>query len=539
MIKRFSAIVLSATVFFSHEADASKPFVISQGDEWIPIDYRRDIEPGSALDFSVMGFLDAPAGKHGWLKNVQGHFEFEGQPGVRQKFYGVNLVGTSNFPDHKLADALVERFVRFGYNSIRIHHHDRHVVEGSADGFTTNPENMDRLDYFAASAIRRGLYLTTDLYCSRPVTWRQIGVEDKDGFVDMQLYKVLCAVHEPAFENWKAYASAFLLHENAYTGRRYIDEPAMPMVALINEGSIFNAWDNGIRDDPRVVAAWRQWLSGKRKKDPSFAPGLDCENIPTKYYEPNRPVYPVLAQWAGDLERKLFSRMKAYVRSIGCKALLTNDNNGMHCAALQLASGEYDYVDDHVYVDHPSFPEKSWRLPSCCRNVNHLLGSGSISPGHKAYTRILGKPFTLTEWNFAAPGRFRGMGGLMVGALGAMQDWDGIWRFAYAHSREKIHNRDNREPSYFDLASDPLAQASERAAICLFLRGDVKPLAGGVALSLSPESPKGGASLGRRPELGGCFVEYACGNVSFCRCRQRDESRPQRGGGFAEGKETD
>ena len=51
MIKRFSAIVLSATVFFSHEADASKPFVISQGDEWIPIDYRRDIDPGSALDF--------------------------------------------------------------------------------------------------------------------------------------------------------------------------------------------------------------------------------------------------------------------------------------------------------------------------------------------------------------------------------------------------------------------------------------------------------------------------------------------------------
>jgi hypothetical protein len=30
------------------------------GAEWIPLAYRKEIEAGSALDFSCMGFTDAP-----------------------------------------------------------------------------------------------------------------------------------------------------------------------------------------------------------------------------------------------------------------------------------------------------------------------------------------------------------------------------------------------------------------------------------------------------------------------------------------------
>ena len=38
---------------------------IAPGPDWVPIDYRKGVEPGSALDFSVFGLADAPAGKHG------------------------------------------------------------------------------------------------------------------------------------------------------------------------------------------------------------------------------------------------------------------------------------------------------------------------------------------------------------------------------------------------------------------------------------------------------------------------------------------
>ena len=49
-------------------AKSDLPLVIEPGDDWIPIKYRREIEPGSALDFSGMGFTDAPAGKYGWMR---------------------------------------------------------------------------------------------------------------------------------------------------------------------------------------------------------------------------------------------------------------------------------------------------------------------------------------------------------------------------------------------------------------------------------------------------------------------------------------
>ncbi len=97
----------------------SKPLDITAGDDWVRLDYRKDIVPGSALDLSGQGLQDAPAGKHGWIKSVGGHFEFEKLPGVEQRFYGVNLCFTANYPDHEMADRLVGRFVRLGYNSIR------------------------------------------------------------------------------------------------------------------------------------------------------------------------------------------------------------------------------------------------------------------------------------------------------------------------------------------------------------------------------------------------------------------------------------
>ena len=481
--------VVSFSVFLSCagglKAAFQRPYVISRGAEWVPLDYRRDIVEGSALDFSQMGFTDAPAGKHGWLRNVGGHFEFENLPGRPQRFYGVNFCGTANFPDHALAETLVTRLKRLGYNALRLHHHDAGTVAGSADGLTLNAEQMDRFDYLVAAAMREGLYVTTDLYVSRRVKWRDIGI-DRDGAVDNQHFKALCAVYEPAYANWAAYARNFLLHENKYTGRRYADDPAMPLISLVNEGGFFMGWNRGVKDDPRIVSSWSAWLAERRRDDPGFAKGMGGDKLPDSFW--NAKAQPIVVQWMGELEAKMSARMKAHLRSLGAKALITNDNCGPHNAALQRASAAYDYIDDHFYVDHPDFPEKRWTLPSRCANENPLLGGKPLAPSTQAYSRMLDKPFTITEWNFSGPGRYRGIGGILTGAMAALQDWDGLWRFAYSHSRDKLGDADVRSPTYFDLAADPLAQAGERACLCLFMRGDLKPLADGVALWDTSES---------------------------------------------------
>ena len=480
-----------------------KPYLVAAGKDWIPVDYRRDIEKGSALDFSQMGFTDAPAGKYGWLKNAGGHFEFEGLPGKPRRFYGVNLCGTANYPDRALADALVSRFKRLGYNSIRIHHHDAASVEGSADSLTLNPGKMEKLDYLLAAAIREGLYITTDIFVSRSrfVKWRHIGI-DKDGCIDIQLFKALCAVYEPAFQNWATYAKNFLLHRNRYTGRRYVDEPAMPLISLVNEGGLFMGWGRGVREDPRVLASWKDWLTGKRAVDPSFAPGMSVDALPKGYW--SGASRPFLEKWAGELEVKMVARMKAYLRELGCRALITNDNCGPHYTARNGMAADYDYIDDHFYVDHPRFLDKRWQLPSRCPNVNPLLGEGVIMPVGYDFPRVDGKPFTITEWNFSGPGRYRGVGGILTGATAALRDFDGLWRFAYSHSRDNLGDSDVKSPAYFDLAGDPLSQASDMASILLFLRGDM-PV--GADSSLCIDRKRGAFTIDTARTCGGFVPE--------------------------------
>jgi hypothetical protein len=75
------------------------------------------------------------------------------------------------------------------------------------------------------------------------------------------------------------------------------------------------------------------------------------------------------------------------------------------------------------------------------------------------------------------------VGGILTGALGAFQGWGGIWRFAYAHSDNSLVNAAPMD--YFNLVSDPLSQAADRASLCLFLRGDLESAPHSVCLAMT------------------------------------------------------
>ena len=74
----------------AREADAASapPTVITAGPEWIPLRPELEIEPGSALDFSGMGFVDAPAGKHGpVIARADGQFAFTDSPDTPRRLW--------------------------------------------------------------------------------------------------------------------------------------------------------------------------------------------------------------------------------------------------------------------------------------------------------------------------------------------------------------------------------------------------------------------------------------------------------------------
>lgn len=471
------------------------PVRIVAGKDWIPLPLELDILPGSALDFSALGLQDAPAGKHGWVKaKADGTFFFEREPNKPARFYGVNFCFSAHYITHDQSDRLSERLARLGYNAVRLHHYEGELTEPGPDRTRLNAQKLDQLDYLVAACIRRGIYLTTDLFVSRPVDVTQFLPDRESTRRDaMNCFKVLAALNPAAYENWKTFVRNLLGHVNPYTKRAWKDEPGLAWLALINEGNLGN-YVSLAKDIPDYRVAWNRWLTERYRDRAALAAAwkaaLKAGEDPTQGTVAldgsvhsqdlrGRDLVLFLAQ----VERDFLGRATAFLREeLGAQALVTNMNGWTNHATSQQVRSAMDYVDDHFYVDHPRFLEQSWRLPSRCPNTSPVAG-GASGGRHLAFTRLCDKPFTVTEYNYSGPGRYRGVGGILTGALGAIQGWDAIWRFAYSHSRDNLFQPGRLD--YFNMATDPLSQAAERASLCLFLRGDMREAPHSVSIAMT------------------------------------------------------
>lgn len=404
------------------------PVKVAAGGDWVPMRPSSAVQPGSALDFSSVCGIDAPAGKYGRVVVRNGHFEFLDRFGVAQRFYGVNLCFGANYGQSRQeADVFAKRLARLGYNAVRLHHHDGILAGGAKDGTKINPKSMAELDALVAALFENGIYVTTDLYVSRSVPYREGGI-DRDGAFEMGEFKDAVRTNDAAMANLARFTKEWLTHVNPHTGRRWADEPGIVGISLVNE----NCPDNGCRLSPDEIKAMKA------------------------------------------AEDAFFAHMKWVVRDeIGSKILLTDLNGYSMNPAWKSCRVNFDYVDMHFYVDHPRFLEKSWRLPSSCPNTNPLCGKEPRAVGQAERCRLGDRPFTITEWNFAAPGKFRCVGGVVTGAWAAKCGWDGLWRFAWSHDIVGVKTPEKKAMGYFDMSGDPLLLASERATMCLFLRRDL------------------------------------------------------------------
>ena len=94
------------------------------------------------------------------------------------------------------------------------------------------------------------------------------------------------------------------------------------------------------------------------------------------------------------------------------------------------------------------------------------------------------RPFTVTEYNHAAPNDYQAEGIPMIASFAAAQDWDGIFLFAYRHSGD--WNRDHVR-SFFDIAANPVKMAQMAAGALMFRRGDIPALPASVVTALPPD----------------------------------------------------
>lgn len=470
-------ITLPGTVTLEREA----PLILRAGADWIPLDLKLDIAPKSALDFSFLN--DAPAGKYGRvIVRLDKHFGFANRK-EPVRFWGVNLCFTANYLTHEESDRLAERLARIGYNTVRIHHYEGDLIDQNApNSLTFRADQLDKLDYLIAALKKWGIYIKTDLYVSRPVRADEMGVS-----TGLEDFKAALLVSPKAMENWKAFTKNLLTHVNPYTRLAYKDDPAIAFLSVVNEpnATTYIGRLSGTLGD-LFQAEWQTFLKNRyitedRLRTAWGDTGATFTSPLPKSFENNQRGSDAGAFFT-TLHMKAFRTMREWIRvDLDCQTLLTDLNGWAETPAFMAARTQLDWVDNHFYWDHPRFLERDWSLPSAGSvDGRSALTEGGAGPNSFAMTRLLDRPFSYSEFNYSNPNRYRVEGGLLMGAASALQDWDAIWRFAYSHAHDSVIAP--APLNYFDMASDPAGQASERAALLLFLRRDLTPAPASLAL---------------------------------------------------------
>jgi len=133
---------------------------------------------------------------------------------------------------------------------------------------------------------------------------------------------------------------------------------------------------------------------------------------------------------------------------------------------------QFNFIDGHSYWDHPIFHNRDWDSKDWTIQNNSMVNSFSNSIDDLAQQRVIGMPFTVSEFQSAKPNHFSAEAPLMIAAYAGLQDWDAIYFFAYGANRRGNWD-DNYFSDYFETNNIPSTMVNMAVAANLFRRGDV------------------------------------------------------------------
>jgi hypothetical protein len=173
-----------------------------------------------------------------------GHFAVQGRS---LRFFGTNCAADGAFPAKTKAWFIAGRLRKFGFNLIRFHHLDNpwsqeSLFEWGQDTRHLNPVTLDRLENFIAELKKNGVYANINLHVGRTFN-KKDGVPNADSIADYG--KGVTYFDPQLIALQKEYAAQLLTHVNPYTGLPLVNDPAMAMLEITNENSLYRMWREG------------------------------------------------------------------------------------------------------------------------------------------------------------------------------------------------------------------------------------------------------------------------------------------------------
>jgi len=436
---------------------------------WFPFDTADDLSP-SVID--ATDWLDAPAGKHGWLKMDGDRFVFE--DGTPIKFWGVNLADYRVFVDQQEAQRWTDFLAKYGVNAVRFHKFTRPGYAGLPVSTVLDSTKFDQLDYFKARLREKGIY-----YGWSHIFGHQLRPGDRNRVLAYDEVEALgstigLVMFAPDLQDLMIELTVNMLnHVNPYTGLRYAEDPALVFVELQNEDDIFfpttvNAVDRAPTYKKLFEKLFSDWLRQRYGTHEALVKAWGEQAIDafpkqqTGEHLDKDNIYPMANGWTlgigareqPHLQRRLldtarflyevqndfYERYTAAIRATGYKGpiLTTPWQAGegiahyynLHSDAL------FGFIDRHNYYGggagrHDIEPGP---LTDGGAAMVQNPGSGLFGTGMQ---QVDGRPFVLSEWMSMVPNEWTAEAAPLLAVYGmGLQGWDGS--YAYASNQSSI-----------------------------------------------------------------------------------------------------
>ena len=473
------------------EAELAKLTKVVPGADWFPVTAGNDVSPSV---IGCEGWLDKPAGKHGGVRMVGDHYEFEDHTPV--KFWGTNLAFTQSAPEKKQGEYTAARFAKYGVNGVRMHKFTGSGWSGIGDpddATNMTPDGLDRLDYFANELAKRGIYYGWSHsyhYTVKPGNKdRLLAYDEIKRVSDGDTYQLMNYA-EDCQDLLIETVVNLLKHKNPYTGKTYAEDPALSYIEIQNEDDIFfylTSFDRFPTYTKHLQARFSQWLQEKYTDQAGLQEAwgtalqadetLAARNIAIYTNPWPMSVDGLQHQTGGARQRRLdnaaffhavqnafYSRFVTAIRATGYKGPLVGSAWEAASGLPHLYNLKSDYqvgvIDRHNYFEGAR-DDSALTIPGC----------GLLSAG---FTQVADRPFQLSEWTYLYPMDYTAEAPATLATYGlGLQGWNASYEFESMQIGQAFSDRDNAYTSRCN--TDLPTQIGQFPALArMIMRGDVQ-----------------------------------------------------------------
>ncbi|WP_372948244.1 hypothetical protein [Mariniphaga sp.] len=475
--------------------------------DWFPFTPTNTVEPGI---IGIEHWLDAPAGKHGFVQNEEDKLVFE--DGAEIKFWGTNICSRLPYVEAEKADSFVNFVAKYGMNAVRFHKFSWYAYHNNKST-EFDPEKFERFDYFQAKLREKGIYYGwSHIYghrvmpgdSSRLLAYSEIkNLEYPWAHLNGSTSSLVNFA--PDLQQLSIDLTVNMLnHINPHTGLRYADDPALAFIEFQNEDNIFwGAIGRSLEQAPTyrslLCRQFSQWLKKKYNSQAGLVKAWGTENIPEGeslereniFPDPNHGLFSweyetalkenrPMATHVLDKMRFLYERQVDFykkfeqaVRETGYKGVLVAScwQAGSGISHLYNLHADYEVgmIDRHNYFGGGAGGHRMTEGTVKNTPLISLPGSGLLSTGLQD---VVNRPFSFSEWMSLVPNEWTAEAAPLIAVYGlGLQGWDTSFSFATDIPRFSRYLQSEGHGVYN--ATSPLHMGLYPALARMIYRGDV------------------------------------------------------------------